>query len=151
MLDELTFVALSYRKNRHNYRILFGETAHELRFDWKRRGVLFKPGNLFAYERWEGGKYGTTHWSIHVAQAVKPGGFVMQIPGIFPGGDLVGTLSGKDACKRFLLALDDVRARGIPSELTSDDWLLIVSRIQANMPARPVIERAFARCEYATD
>ena len=103
-----TAVILSYRKNRYNNRLIFGESCLEVRRGWHRKLAVFTPGNRFGYERWCGDKYGTQAWSLMICETVKVSPMT-QIPGVMPGANLLLHARGKTKVKRALACLDALK------------------------------------------
>lgn len=114
-----TAIVLSYRKNRKNYRLLFGHPRQEIRRGWHRKLAVFEPGELFAYERWEANSYGTQRWRIIVCRTVENGS-VTRIPGVYPGAKLLLMVNGKTKSKRFLSCLDWLISSAIAPEAVRD-------------------------------
>lgn len=110
--DNLTAVILSYRKNRHNHRLLFGTPRLRVRRGWRRELAAFATGDVFGYERWQADKYGTQDWSIRVCRA-SGGGPVAAIPGINPGAEILLEAQGKTRVKRCFAALDELKWSGV--------------------------------------
>lgn len=108
----LTVVILSFRKNRHNHRLLFGTPRLRVRRGWRRELAAFAPGDVFGFERWCGDKYGTQSWSIWVCRA-SDGGPVSAIPGINPGADILLEAQGKTRVKRCFAVLDSLKDNNI--------------------------------------
>lgn len=102
---KLTAVLVTYRKNRLNHRLIFGTPAFEVRRGWHRKFAVFSPGNIFAYERWRGDKYGTQDWSLVVCETLGTGAFT-QIPGVMPGAQLFLHARGKTKIRRALQCFD---------------------------------------------
>ena len=145
MSDNLTLAAIRWRKRRRNDRSLFGAPKRRVRLDWQRSLAAFLPGSVFGYERWEANKYGTQSWLIFVLQAVHPKANFSQIPGVFPGAQVLLSVRGKDTCKAFLSHLDEIRAKG---ELEGNDpllWQQISHRIQAGTSVGSLIDRVLER------
>ena len=109
MSDELTLVLMAWRKRRTNHRLLFGKPIKQIRLDWQRSLAAFKPGDIFAYERWNANKYGTQFWSISIVQAGSVGDELTALAGINPGAKLLAQRRGSDACKSFFSVLDAMR------------------------------------------
>lgn len=116
----LTVVIVSYRKNRRNNRIVFGEPQMEIRRGWRRRIAAFAPGVVFAYERWRGDRYGTQDWRLFICEA-KAGGAIVKIPGVLPGADVLLAAKGKTRVKRVFAAMDAMRGAFGPFE-TIPPW-----------------------------
>ena len=139
MRDPLTVVTEHYRKNRRNYRILFGVPTRCVRLDWQRKLQVFRPGNLFVYERWEGTKYGTQSWSIVVCRASKKGRSLTRLPGILPGVDLLVHAKGRTQCERVFSLFDTLKADDrSPLSIPIRHWRAVQMALKtgAEMPAR---------------
>lgn len=145
MSDNLTLAAIRWRKNRRNDRILFGAPERLVRLDWQRSLAAFLPGSVFGYERWEANKYGTLSWLIFVLQAVRPKASFSQIPGVFPGAQILLSVRGKETCKAFLSHLDAIRAKGAIEEIEPLIWRQISHRIRAGTSANSLIDRMLER------
>lgn len=111
----LTAVIVSYRKNRRNHRIIFGEPQVEIRRGWRRKIAAFAPGAVFAYERWRGDRYGTQDWRLFICEATAAGA-VAKIPGVSPGADILLVAKGKTRVKRVFTAMDVMRGAFGPLE-----------------------------------
>ena len=138
MRDPLTVVTERYRKNRLNYRILFGAPTRCVRLDWQRKLQVFQPGNLFAYERWEGNKYGTQSWSVVVCRASKDGRSLTRIPGILPGVDVLVHAKGRAPCERVFAWLDALKAvNRTPLSIPIRQWRAVQMALKTgvDMPA----------------
>lgn len=122
MAHDLTVVSIAWRKRRRNHRLLFGAPLHMVRLDWQRRLAAFRAGDIFAYERWQGGKFGTVEWHIFVLQAGHAGEQVSKVSGIFPGAIVLAQVSGKERCKRFLSLLDELKSQRELSDYSAGKW-----------------------------
>jgi len=140
MSGDLTVALLAWRKNRRNHRLLFGHPFKLVRLDWQRSLAAFKPGNVFAYERWIANKYGTQHWSIHVLQAQQPGQEISKIPGLKPGAKILTQAYGKEASKRLLNALDPLKATNSFESLQIEEWNILGHRLSAGANPEFVLE-----------
>jgi Protein of unknown function (DUF2840) len=106
MSDErFTVVIIAYRKKRLNHRLIFGAPVFTIRRGWRRELAAFEPGQVFAYERWRGDKYGTQDWRLFICAAVD-GGSVTNVPGVKPGADVLLQARGRARVKRALAAID---------------------------------------------
>lgn len=122
MASDLTAVSLSYRKRRRNHRLLFGSPAQTVRLDWQRSLAVFKPGQVFAYERWRGGKYGTIEWRIFILKAASRCERVDVIHGVNPGAHLLADAQGKTAAKTMLACLDEVQGLSVSQRSDATFW-----------------------------
>ena len=137
MRDPLTVVTEQYRKNRHNHRILFGVPTRCVRLDWHRKLQVFRPGYLFAYERWEGNEYGAQSWSIFVCRASKNNRSLTRLPGILPGVDLLVHAKGRTQCERVFAWLDALKAvNRSPLSIPTRQWRAVQMALKtgADMP-----------------
>jgi hypothetical protein len=110
-----TLVIESYRKNRHNYRLLFGAPVRIVRHGWRRQMVVFQAGQVFGYERWRANRFGTQTWSITVCCATD-GPRLTRVPGVIPGGEIWLHAAGKTRVKRVFAALDSLKQNGLSPE-----------------------------------
>jgi len=110
-----TLVIQSYRKNRHNHRLLFGAPVRIVRRGWRRQMAVFKAGQVFGYERWHANHFGTQTWSITVC-CVAEGVLFTRVPGVLPGADVWLHAAGKSRVKRVFAALDAIKHAGLLSE-----------------------------------
>jgi hypothetical protein len=134
-----TAVILSYRKNRRNYRLLFGRPEAEIRRGWHRKLAIFPPNKVVGYERWEANSYGTQRWTIRVCRTVSSGS-ITQIPGIRPGAKLLLQVQGATKSKRFLDCLDRLKAQNIDLEKVSDrHWMELSLRFDAGAKVDKVL------------
>ncbi len=147
MPDSLTLVALSWRKRKRNDRLLFGAPVQTIRLDWQRRMAAFRPGEVFAYERWRANKFGTRTWSIHVLEAAAPGDPIVRLPGLFPGAKILTSAFGKVACLRLLSCLDLIAEAVPPERVLPDDWRLIGIRLSASLDVADLLNRVGERSQ----
>ncbi len=144
--DPATAVILAYRKNRLNNRLIFGRPEHEIRRGWHRKLAVFRAGNIFAYERWRGDKYGTQDWSLLVCETVSGGNFT-QIPGVIPGANLLLHARGKTKVKRTLKCFDALKQTHSKLEsVPISVWRDLHHRLLAGQKAPEIIDH-FA-CVY---
>lgn len=129
MSENLTAVILSYRKNRHNHRLLFGTPRLHIRRGWRLKLAAFTPGDVFGYERWQADKYGTQDWSIRVCRAVENGA-VSVVPGILPGAEILLEARGKTRVKRCFHALDELKSSGVSlAEWPDFRWRILHNKL----------------------
>ena len=143
-----TAIVLSYRKNRKNYRLLFGHPQQEIRRGWHRKLAVFEPGELFAYERWEANSYGTQRWQIMVCRTVQNGS-VTKISGVYPGAKLLLMVNGKTKSKRFLSCLDWLNSTAIaPKTIRDRIWMELALALNsgANLDEALAILEAKSPC-----
>ena len=113
--DAVTAVLITYRKHRHNHRLIFGAPICEVRRGWHRKFALFNAGQVFGYERWRGDKFGTQDWSLCVCKTVDRGPLT-QVPGVMPGVKILVQARGKTKVKRTLLCIDALKNTAIALE-----------------------------------
>ncbi len=127
---QLTVAIISYRKNRINNRLIFGEPVLKIRRDWRREFAAFSPGQVFAYERWRGDKYGTQDWRLFVCAATH-GGPVTAVPGVSPGAQILLCAKGKARVKRALNLFDDLKiTHGVLEDIPPQRWLRLHNAIE---------------------
>ncbi len=131
MSDDFTVVFMAWRKKRRNHRLIFGRPAKLIRLDWQRSIAVFKPGDIFAYERWEANKFGTQHWSISVLQAASNGEAVIAYPGVKPGAHILARRHGSNACRAFFILFDILRKTGEIESVGKTNWQVIGHRLNA--------------------
>ena len=146
MADRLTFVHLSWRKNHRNHRLIFGAPQRIIRLDWRRSGAVFSPGQVFAYERWTRGRYGTSHWSLAVLGAGDGSAWLSSWPGIRPGADILCSARGPGPVRALFALIDEIGRDGEPGAISAADWRLIGARHAMRLPVRSAIKRAVQRC-----
>jgi len=127
----LTTAIISYRKNRCNNRLLFGQPILRVRRSWHRELLAFEPGQLFAYERWRANHFGTQEWRIAVCRTGNTGP-VTVFPGISPGIVLLLDANGKTRAKRALDAFDALKADTSKSlhDIPEHDWRMLANDIE---------------------
>lgn len=140
MSDELTLVLMAWRKRRTNHRLLFGKPIKQIRLDWQRSLAAFKPGDIFAYERWNANKYGTQFWSISIVQAGSVGDELTALAGINPGAKLLAQRRGSDACKSFFSVLDAMRRHQPLYQYEPAEWQVIGHRMNAGINPKYVLK-----------
>lgn len=139
-VERLTLVIESYRKNRHNHRLLFGDPARTIRRGWRRRMAVFAPGQLFGYERWSANAYGTQHWSIVVCWTCSKAPLT-RLPGIVPGADVWLHARGQTRVKRVFAALDALReAELTPEQVPERCWRALHMAVVLNTNPTALVE-----------
>jgi len=129
----LTTASVSWRKNKRNHRLLFGTPRRWVRLDWRRRLAVFETGQVFGYERWAAGRYGTIQWSVHVLQAGGAGEQLTAVTGIRPGARILLSAYGKDRARRALSELEALRSAGALEEIETERWHVHGSRLAAGL------------------
>jgi len=64
----------------------------------------FEPRQTFGMIRWKRNDYGTILWNLYICEAVERGR-VTEIPGVYPGADLLFRSRGTKATRRLLSRL----------------------------------------------
>lgn len=143
MSDErLTAVIIAYRKNRLNHRLIFGAPIYTIRRGWRRELAAFEPGQVFAYERWRGDKYGTQDWRLFICAAVD-GGSVTNVPGVSPGADVLLHARGRTRVKRALAVIDLLKsAHPAFEKLPVAQWRKVHNTLETGGFRNEIIARA---------
>jgi len=140
----LTEVELVFLQGQVEHWLRFGHDAGERVLDRRRRVVLFGPGAVFGFVRWQGGEYGTVSSRLDVLRACGPGEAVSTVPGVTPGGEILLRLDGWPRVKRALDAVAAVEALGIdPADAAPEWWRHLHNRITCNESHRP-----YARAQH---
>lgn len=133
----LTFVELTWHKQRIENRIRFGRPAAQQVFDRHRRVVSFIPGSIFCFVRWAANEYGTILSRTDIVRAVAPGERYQTLPFVRPGGDILLRMDGWSKVERVLHAIDAVEALGIdPADVAPDYWQHVHNRLSVNETPR---------------
>jgi hypothetical protein len=134
---ELTFVELTWHKQRIENRICFGRPAGEQILDRHRRVVSFAPGKIFCFVRWAANEYGTILSRADIVRAVAAGERYQTLPFVRPGGDILLRMDGWPKVERVLQAIDAVEALGIdPADAAPDYWRHVHNRLSVNETPR---------------
>lgn len=137
--ERFTLVLIQYRKNRLNYRLLFGQPQHLIRRGWHRRMAAFQPRKVFGYERWRANKFGTQSWSIAVCCAAVDRRMT-RLSGIQPGADIWLHARGKTQVKRVFSAIDAMKRVGLsPESVTEYRWRELHNCIMSGGDSAPIV------------
>ncbi|MGE0678908.1 DUF2840 domain-containing protein [Pseudolabrys sp.] len=129
----LTFVELTWHKQRIENRIRFGRPAGQQILDRHRRVVSFSPGSIFCFVRWAANEYGTILSRADIVRAVPAGERYQTLPFVRPGGDILLRMDGWPKVEQVLHAIDAVEALGIdPADVAPDYWQHIHNRLSVN-------------------
>ena len=132
---DATVVELTWRKDRIEHWIRFGDVIAEQRIGREKRVVGFAPGSLFAFVRWAANDYGTVISRIDIVRAVRKGEACQTLPFVRPGGDILLKLHGWPKVETVLFAIDAIEALGIkPAEVSPDHWRHLHHRLSVNEP-----------------
>ena len=133
----LTFVELTWHKQRIENRIRFGRQVGEEILDRHRRVVSFAPGSIFAFVRWAANDFGTIISRIDVMRAVAAGERYQTLPFVRPGGEILLRMDGWPKVERVLQAIDAVEALGVdPADAAPDYWQHVHNRLSVNETPR---------------
>lgn len=130
----LTTVSVSWRQKKRNHRLLFGTPLRWVRLDWRRRLAVFEIDQIFGYERWTSGQYGTLQWNVFVLQAGAPGDDLTAVSGVRPGARILLSAYGKDRAKRAIAELEALRLVSPVDEIGAERWSVLGSRFMAGFP-----------------
>lgn len=129
----LTFVELTWHKQRIENRIRFGRPAGQQILDRHRRVVNFTPGSIFCFVRWAANDYGTILSRADIVRAVVPGERHQTLPFVRPGGDILLRMDGWPKVERGLHVIDAVEALRIdPADVVPDYWQHVHNRLSVN-------------------
>lgn len=129
----LTFVELTWHKQRVENRIRFGRPIGQQILDRHRRVVSFTPGSIFCFVRWAANDYGTILSRADIVRAVIPGERHQTLPFVRPGGDILLRMDGWPKVERVLHVIDAVEALGIdPADVAPDYWQHVHNRLSVN-------------------
>ncbi len=133
----LTFVELTWFKQRIENRIRFGRPAGLQILDRHRRVVSFTPGSIFCFVRWAANDFGTVLSRADIVRAIAPGERYQTLPFVRPGGDILLRMDGWPKVERVLHAVDAVEALGIdPADVAPDYWQHVHNRLSVNETPR---------------
>ncbi len=141
--DDMTHVELTWIEKKVEYWIRFGEQAHELILDRRRRVVSFGPNSIFAFVRWAANDFGTIISRIDIVRAVKPGEAYQTLPFVRPGGEILLKIEGWPKVEDVLRHIDALERAGIDGcDVAPDHWRHVAHRMQAGHLPRPyTVER----------
>ncbi len=133
----LTFVELTFHKQRIENRIRFGQHAGQQVLDRHRRVLSFTPGSTFCFVRWAANEYGTILSRADIVRAVSRGDRYQTLPFVRPGGEILLTMHGWPKVERVLQVIDAVETLGIdPADAAPDYWQHVHNRISVNETPR---------------
>lgn len=133
----LTFVELTFHKQRIENRIRFGQHAGQHVLDRHRRVLSFAPGSIFCFVRWAANEYGTILSRADIVRAVFPGERYQTLPFVRPGGEILLRMDGWPKVERVLQVVDAVAALGIdPADAAPDYWRHVHNRLSVNESPR---------------
>lgn len=133
----LTFVELTWHKQKIENRIRFGQATGQQILDRHRRVVSFAPGSIFCFVRWAANDYGTILSRADIVRAIKPTERYQTLPFVRPGGEILLRMDGWPKVERVLQIVDAVEALGIdPAEAAPDYWQHVHNRLSVNETPR---------------
>ncbi|MDR3529304.1 MAG: DUF2840 domain-containing protein [Rhodopila sp.] len=133
----LTTVELVFYRDRIERWLRFGRDAGERILDRRRRLILFAPGTVFGFVRWEGNEHGTLLSRIDIVRACNTGEPISTVPGVTPGGDILLRLSGWPRVKRVLDLITAIEQSGIePANVAPEYWRHVHNRIAGGQQPR---------------
>ena len=116
-------------------KVRFGNRLRTMQINTKQVIQLISPEELIAMQRWQGGLYGTTKWSLYIFRTKTFNQGHSSIVGVFPKVELLFFCSGATRVKRTLEMLYRFRDLGIEfSKLNNEYWLHQNARIQTGKP-----------------
>ncbi|MVA20712.1 DUF2840 domain-containing protein [Agrobacterium vitis] len=141
--DDMTHVELTWIEKKVEYWIRFGEQAHELTLDRRRRVVSFRPNSIFAFARWAANDFGTIISRIDIVRAIEPGDAYHTLPFVRPGGEILLKIEGWPKVEDVLRHIDAVERAGIDAcDVAPDHWRHVAHRMQVGHLPRPyTVER----------
>ena len=140
---DLTEVDLTWIEGKVEHWLRFGRQCGERIIDRRRRVVMLRPAEHFAFISWASNGYGTVFSRIDIACAVGTGEAYSTLPFIRPGGRLLLRIDGWPKVERVLRAIDAVETAGVdPCDAAPDHWRHVHNRLAAGFDPRPYsIER----------
>lgn len=143
----LTFVELTWHRQRIENRIRFGRTTGQQILDRHRRVVSFAPGSIFCFVRWMANEYGTILSRADIVRAVAAGERYQTLPYVRPGGEILLRTNGWAKVERVLHAIDAVEALGIdPADAAPDYWHHVHNRLSVNETPRAYTRTRHQAC-----
>jgi hypothetical protein len=135
--SSLTAVEVVFYRDRIERWLRFGCDVGERILDRRRRLILFAPGAVFAFVRWEGNDHGTVLSRIDILRACRAGKAMSTVPGVIPGGEILLRLSGWSRVKRVFDLIAATEGSGIdPAEVAPHYWRHAHNRIAAGQQPR---------------
>jgi hypothetical protein len=133
----LTFVELTWHKQKIENRIRFGRAVGEQILDRHRRVVSFAPGSIFCFVRWAANDYGTVLSRADIVLAIELRERYQTLPFVRPGGEILLRMDGWPKVERVLQIIDAVEAIGIdPADAAPDYWQHVHNRLSVNETPR---------------
>jgi hypothetical protein len=134
---QLTTVELVFYRHRIERWLRFGRDDGERILDRRRRLVLFAPGAVFAFVRWEGNERGTILSRIDILRACRADEVLSTVPGVSPGGEILLRLSGWPRVKRVFDLITAIEQTEIdPADVAPEYWRHAHNRIAGGQQPR---------------
>ena len=141
---EGTRVELEFLEGQRNHRLMFGRPEQflyrEHHFGITKRTAIFKPGQRFGLELWDGKIVlnrsrqpvaRTQRWRILILEAGRVGACVSCVPNVRPGAHVLMEASRTKTCQLLKTWLAGLEQRGDPAELPREFFLARDLRLQA--------------------
>ena len=112
MSELFTRVEIAFYPEHLNYWLRFGEPDEEHDLDRRRSLAFFKPGRVFGYVRWWANEYGTQRWGFAIIRSGEPSRFLSCIEGVYPGGEVLLSVTGNAKVKHALIQIDTLETDG---------------------------------------
>jgi hypothetical protein len=134
----VTEVDLIHFPGKLEHWIRFGVPVSERITDRRRRTLLYAPGAIFAFVRWQANDYGTVKSNIDIIRAVAPGAPCTSVPRVRPGGELLLSVRGWPKVARVFAAITAVEELDIdPAAICPDHWCHLHNRLSVGIEPRP--------------
>ncbi len=132
-----TQVELMWDEGKIERWIRFGHPVDDRILDRQRRVLVFAPGSIFAFVRWQSNAFGTVLSRIDILRARLPHEAMTSIGFLRPGGEILLRMSGWPKVQRVLQLIDAIEQAGFdPTDMCSDHWRHIHNRLSANQNPR---------------
>ena len=129
-MSRYTLVETLKIRGQCNHRLRFGQPIDQIILGENKRLEVFRAGQVFGYIRWSRNGFGTRNWQLFVVRSVG-NGRVTQVPGVYPGGELLFRTRGVLATQKALIWLDKLE-QTIPfllSDLPDSYWRLAENNV----------------------
>jgi hypothetical protein len=134
----VTEVDLIHFSGKLEHWIRFGVPVSEQIIDRRRRTLVFAPGSIFAFVRWQANDYGTVRSSIDIIRAVAARAPCTTAPHVRPGGELLLAVHGWPKVARVFSAITAMEQDGIdPCSICPDHWHHLHNRLVSGSAPHP--------------
>lgn len=147
-----TRVNLEFLDGARRHQLLFGVPEAVLQrehdFGITRRTALFRSGQRFALELWDGKIVlsrsrepvpRTERWRILVLEAGRSGDLVSHVPGVEPGAHVLLEASGVKTCQLLKQWIEELAEQGDPAALPREFFLARDLRLRAHRRRDPAL------------